>query len=52
MYNYRIKFADGQIFKNDYSMTEEKALAAVSEIIAEQAKAGNSIVSVKIEKVA
>lgn len=52
MYNYKIKFTDGQTFKNDYSMTEEKTLAEVAAIIAEQAKAGNSIVSVKIDKVA
>jgi len=52
MYNYKIKFTNGETIKNEYSMTEEKALAEVSAIIAEQAKAGNSIVSVKIDKVA
>ena len=52
MYNYKIKFTDGQTFKNSYSITEEKALSEVAQIIAEQAKAGNSIVSVRIDKVA
>lgn len=52
MYNYKIKFTNGETIKNEYSIAEEKALAEVAQIIAEQAKAGNSIVSVNIQKVA
>jgi len=51
LYNYTIKFQNGMKESNLYSVTEEKALARVAEIIAEQSAKGNALLTVSIKAV-